>query len=471
MKLKGINVQKAIEGIEIQLEREKDISPELKAAIKILIIIVNILINKLGINSKNSSKPPSEDKNRERGSNREKSNKKPGGQKGHIGKRLSKVKNPDIIEEIKIDRRKLPKGKYKEIGYEARQVFEIRISREITEYRAQIIEDEKKKRYVAKFPEFVKKEVQYGLGVKCNTVYMSQFQLVPYNRIQDQCIDQMKLPISTGTIFNFNKEAYNKLEYFEKLVKEKILKSELIHVDETGINVNKKLVWLHSTSNKKWTYFYPHKKRGSEAMDEIGILPKFEGIICHDHWKPYYKYNNCTHALCNAHHKRELTKAEEAKQKWARIMKKLLLKINKAVEKGGGVLEKEKIDYYKKRYRKILKLAEKIECPIPKRKKGQRGRLKKSKSRNLLERLQNYEEDVLRFMKNKIVPFTNNLGENDLRMTKVQQKISGCFRSMNGAYMFCRIRSYLSTCRKNNVSSTDALRLLFQGKLPAFLKT
>jgi transposase len=206
-------------------------------------------------------------------------------------------------------------------------------------------------------------------------------------------------------------------------------------------------------------------------MDAIGILAKFIGVMCHDHWKPYYKYT-CTHALCNAHHLRELTYAEEEdKQKWAGLMKMLLLEINKAVNDAEGKVSPSVAQEYRLKYRALLTEAGQNECPPPEdiRKKGQKGRIKKSKSRNLLERLTKYEDDVLRFMENDFVPFTNNLGENDLRMTKVQQKISGCFRSMEGAYIFCRVRGYLSTCRKHGVNATEALRLLFQGKLPDFV--
>ncbi len=202
----------------------------------------------------------------------------------------------------------------------------------------------------------------------------------------------------------------------------------------------------------------------------MGILPKFKGVLCHDHWKAYYQYS-CLHALCNAHHLRELEwSATEDKQQWAKKMKAFLMKLNKTVDAAGGVLDKQKSSYYRKRYNKLLVDAEK-ECPAPKdkRKPGQRGRMKRSKSRNLLERLVEFQEDVLRFMDDKDVPFTNNQGENDLRMTKVQQKISGCFRSEEGAFIFCRIRAYLITCRKHGVGATEALETLFKGKLPSFV--
>ena len=190
---------------------------------------------------------------------------------------------------------------------------------------------------------------------------------------------------------------------------------------------------------------------------------------CHDHWKPYFKYS-CEHALCNAHHLRELTYLEEIDhQNWAKEMRLLLLSIKKSVDLAGGSLSPPEVNAFKEQYRKILNQAEQTECPPPQKIEKKRGRIKKTKARNLLERLRDFEKKILRFMEDPLTPFTNNQGENDLRMTKVQQKISGCFRSLEGAYMFCRIRSYLSTCRKNQISATDALHLLFQGKMPDFV--
>jgi transposase len=469
MKLTKVSVNKSIQDVEILLEKDKTISPALRASIKVLIVLLATLLSRLNINSKNSSKPPSEDKNRKRGSSREKSGKKPGGQNGHIGTKLKKVDDPDEIKNIYIDKRTLPKGEYREIGYESRQVFDINITRVVIEYRAQILEDQNGNRVIAEFPPHVKSDAQYGNEVKGTAVYMSQFQLIPYQRIQVQFAEQMNIPVSAGSIFNFNKEAYELLENFDAIAKQCLAPSNLLHVDETGISVNKQRMWLHVASNNNWTYFYPHEKRGTKAIDDIGIIPNFTGVLCHDHLKSYYTYKNCTHALCNAHHLRELKQAEEDdKLQWAKDMQELLLKINDETNKSGGSLCEAMAASYRKRYREILANGC-IECPEPTRMDGQKGRLKKSKSRNLLERLTDFENDVLRFMENKIVSFTNNLGENDLRMTKVQQKISGCFRSIEGARIFCRIRGYLSTCRKNNVNATEALRLLFQGKMPNFV--
>jgi transposase len=423
----------------------------------------------LNLNSTNSSKPPASDPNRQKHP-REKTGKKVGGQKGHVGTTLEKVDTPDRIEEIKVDRRKLPPGHYQHMGFETRQVFDIDISRVVTEYRAQILEDEKGNRFVAPFPEGVSKAVQYGTGIKAHSVYMSQFQLVPYNRVQEYFTDQLGIPISEGSVFNFNKEAYELLADFENQAKNELASAKLAHADETGINIGGKRHWLHGLSNDQWTFYHPHEKRGTDAMNEIGILPRFKGILCHDHWKPYFKYD-CTHVLCNAHHLRELTRAwEQDGQQWAFEMQNLLETINREVNDAVGALDTQESEKYRQKYRDLLKKAE-IECPEPIRpkKKGKRGRIKKSKSRNLLERFRDYEEETLRFMDIDYVPFTNNLGENDIRMTKVQQKISGCFRSIEGAKIFCRVRGYLSTSRKQGVSSSQALALLFDGKMPDFI--
>ena len=469
MKIESIDIQATIEKAQSLIREDKQLSMATKSMFEIMILIITLLANRLNMNSTNSSKPPSSDPNRKK-KPQSKTGKKPGGQKGHVGTTLKKADDPDKVELIKIDRSKLPAGRYREVGFDSRQVFDIDISRVVTEYRAQILEDDKGNRFVASFPDGVTKAVQYGTGLKAHSVYMSQFQLVPYNRIQDYFADQLHIPVSEGSIFNFNKQAFRLLADFENQANNELAASYFAHADETGINIGGKGHWLHCVSNDDWTLYYPHEKRGTEAMNEMGVLPRFKGILCHDHWRPYYKYD-CTHALCNAHHLRELTRAwEQDGQKWAKKLKNLLETINCKVNDAGGALDAQESEKYRLKYRALLKQGE-IECPEPIRpkKKGKRGRIKKSKSRNLLERLRDYEQDTLRFMDNDLVPFSNNLGENDIRMTKVQQKISGCFRSIGGAQIFCRVRSYLSTCRKQGVKSSHALDLLFNGKLPDFL--
>lgn len=470
MTIENIDVDATLRKVEKLLSEEKGLSPAVRSMIELLVLLITLLAGRLNRNSRNSSKPPSSDPNRKRES-KAKGERKAGGQKGRDGVTLKKVDNPDEVEVIKVDRRKYPRSKYKVVGYEARQVFDIKISRVVTEYRAEVVEDAKGNRIVASFPEGVTKAVQYGPDLKAHAVYMSQYQLIPYKRIQEYFEGQIGIPLSEGSIYNFNREAYESLEPFDVRAGEELAKSEVMHVDETSISKNGDRYWLHSASNSLWTYFFPHERRGTEAINSIGILPEFRGILCHDHLKSYYTYSNCTHALCNAHHLRELEGVweDDNKQEWAKEMKALLKEINRATSDTGGILGTDESEKYRQRYRTILQNAE-AESPPPDEtnRKGKRGRVRRTKARNLLERLRKYEGDVLRFMDNKNVPFTNNLAENDIRMTKVQQKISGCFRSLEGAKIFCRIRSYLSTCRKQGVNLSRALQMLFRGELPDF---
>ncbi len=468
MTIDNIDVKETLKRVQLLLDQEPNLSPALRSTLEVLILVVQLMIGRLSLSSRNSSKPPSTDCFPSRKKPKEGEAKNPGGQKGRVGTTLKKVEDPDRIEHLPVDRSTLPEGEYTEVGYEARQVFDIQIQRVVTEYRAQILEDAKGRRFIATFPPDVSKAVQYGNGVKAQAVYQSQYQLIPYNRVQEYFRDQLELPISQGSVFNFNQEASAALAQFELTLLNRLLKSRVLHGDETGININGTNHWLHCVSNSQLTLFYAHPKRGMEAMESKAALPHFEGILVHDHWKPYFNLK-CQHALCNAHHLRELTYAhEQENQQWAEAMRILLLEIHEDVKTQGGELSKALAQAHLKAYRKILAEAN-AECPEPIKPAGQKGRIKRSKSRNLLERLIHFETETLRFMTDPDVPFTNNQGEHDIRMTKVHQKISGCFRSQDGADIFCRVRSYLSTCAKNNVSSSDALNLLFEGKLPDFL--
>lgn len=473
MKIEKINVEETISQAHELLKKEKNISSALRAIFLVILTLMQVMLGRLSVNSKNSNKPPSGDPNRNK-KKRTNSNRKPGGQVGRVGKNLKPVEDPDIIIPIKVDKRRLPKSSYYEVGFEARQIISIEISRVVTEYRAQILEDINGNRYVAPFPKEVSRPVQYGNSIKTHAVYLSQSQLIPYERVADYFINEVNIPISVGSLYNFNCEAYNLLEEFDALAKQKLIQAEVLHADETGINLNGKRIWLHNASNDQWTYFYPHEKRGAEAMNDIGILPNFRGKLIHDHWKPYYTFQNCIHGLCNAHHTRELEWVIEnyPQYTWAKLMQDLLLEINKVVDKTDNqCLDDATADSYRNRYREIIQIGER-EMPLnsldlnqPKKK----GRVKKTKKRNLLERLRDFEKDALLFMIDSHVPFTNNRGENDIRMTKVQQKISGCFKSIEGARFFCRIRSYLLTSQKHGLTHTEALKILFEGKLPDIL--
>lgn len=469
MSSKNIDIHKAIADAEQLMQNDAQMTPSVRAVMSVLLLVIKILMGKAGMNSRNSSIPPSQDQNRER-TKKTAGKRKVGGQPGRQGVTLKLLDNPDQIKTLNLDRRSLPRGTWQEAGYERRQVIDIRIQRHVTEYRAQILENAHGQRYVAEFPADVTRPAQYGRSVKAHAVYLSMFQLLPYERIQSMFADQYGIPLSAGSLVNFNRDAAARLVPFEELARQWLTTEPLLHADETGINLDGKRHWLHVLSAQRCALLGMSPRRGTEAMDAMGVLPKFKQILIHDHWKPYYTYG-CTHALCNAHHLRELIYAhEEDGQRWAGNMHTLLLALRDAVEQAGGVLPPDQAKRWRTRYRKVLGHGE-TECPAPARDRGspRRGRIKRSKSRNLLERLRDYEDDVLRFMVQPEVPFTNNQGERDLRMAKVQQKISGCFRSEEGARNFCRIRSYLLTCQKNDVEPGEGLNLLFNGKWPGFL--
>jgi transposase len=459
-------VGQAIQAATNIIETDSSISPGVKSALTTLVNVVHLLSNQLGLNSSNSSKPPSSDPNRARKTRTTKGKRlKPGGQKGHSGSRLEQVENPTVVEEILIDRRTLPSGKWKSAGFDKRQVFDIEVSFNVTEYQAEVLENELGEFYVAEFPDGVTEPAQYGNGVKATSVYLSQFQLIPQARVQDLLKTQYGLQLTKGSVNNFNILAARTLHEwnFKDWLRDQLVLSPVLHADETGTNINGDRYWIHCLCNESLTYFHVDPKRGQDAMERMGVLAKFGGQLVHDHWKPYFLYL-CTHVLCNAHHLRELERAiDQDSQKWAKRMKALLEEINALVNESGGKLSKKKIKQFETKYRSILKAADK-ECPENKKQRAQ------SKSRNLIERLIAFEEETLRFMVEEQTPFTNNQGERDLRMNKVQQKISGCFRTERGAEDFCLIRSYLSTCRKRGVHPMEALRALFSGAKPKFMK-
>lgn len=377
--------------------------------------------------------------------------------------------NPDKIVSLKLDRRTLPRGvTYTEGEPEKRQVFDVLIKKVVTEYQAQVLIGDDGSRHCADFPEGVSGQTQYGPHIKSQVVYASGVQMTPVERITEQFQEQAGLPISAGFVSNCNLKAFELLERFEMAAKIALLRSFFLHADETSVNINAKRHWLHCASNDKWTLIAVHQKRGREAMNEIGIIPAYKGTLCHDHWKPYLSYKQCDHSLCNAHHLRELERAfEQDGCLWAEKLSELLLEIRENKEKNQGPESLDIQNEYRKRYRKILRYAG-IKTPAPKAENA-KGKVKKSKARNLLERLREFEDETLLFMTRADIAFSNNQAERDFRMSKVQQKVSGCFRSLNGAEAFSRLRSFVSTCSKHGVSRAVALRDLFMGKLPDFV--
>ena len=424
---------------------------------------VKELKSRLDKNSRNSNKPPSTDEFIKPKSQREKSGKKTGGQKGHQGHTLKMSEHPDTIvihhpeqcsgcgHELSLEQ---------PVKTEKRQVFDIPLPKpEITEHQGNSVNCPccgllNK----GIFPEEVSKPVQYGKGVIAQIIYLNQYQLIPYNRIIEYFEDIYQLKMSEATIFNALETIFDLLGPAEQAIVAGLLKADVLHVDETGMRVEGKRQWLHVASTAKATSYNWHPKRGSIATKAIGILPKFAGTMIHDFWKPYYQYS-CNHSLCNIHNIRELKGLFELTgQQWTEKMIELLLRIKEKVDSGVRLDGGEKTAFTEK-YAAIISEGFKANPPPEPTKK--RGRPKKGRVLNMLVRLSAHRHEVLAFMEDLSIPFDNNQAERDIRMMKVKQKISGVFRSSKGADMFCRIRSYISTARKNSVSAfaaiTDAL--------------
>ena len=392
-------------------------------------------------NSNNSSVPPSQDPNRKTKSLRKKSHKKVGGQKGHTGFKLSKVNQADKIifhnvTECACCKAKLPK----EGEIKARQIFDIpKIQIEVTEHR--IIEKKctqcgKKTKSV--FPKALVQEAQYGNGIKSLGVYLQNYHMIPYARCVEIIYDLTAHKLSQGSLANFQSRMHTKLEPFQAKLKNLLLQSPVLNVDETGARLNGKLNWMHVTSTDLLSYFGFHSKRGKQAIDSFNILPIYKGIITHDRFGPYFKYS-CEHSLCNAHILRELLYLWETKKlKWAKDLSNLLVNVHHNQKQGK--------EFSAENYKNILKRFEELIKPTI---ASYNTIYKKTKAEKLAFALEKHKHLFLKFIKQKEVCFDNNLAERDLRMIKVKQKVSGCFRQYSYAQYFARIRSYITTLKKN----------------------
>jgi transposase len=423
--------------------------------------------------SHNSSKPPSSDgMGRTIVQTRKPTGRKPGGQSGHKGSTLPFIQHPDqVVVHAPHHCGKCGASLEAEasIGYERRQEVELPpVKAQVTEHQGQIKACSTcgaKTR--GEFPVGLNAPIQYGTRIRASLIYLKDYALLPFQRSVELMHDLFGVPLCAGTLANIEQQCSAKLGRTVELIKENVAHAEVVNFDETGMKINGKLFWLHSASTAQAIYYFPHAKRGTEAMNAMGILPGFHGVAIHDFWSSYLGYN-CAHALCNAHLLRELTFVwEECHQKWGQAMIDALLKWKEAVQqarqKGKTSLSKWQIRRIEKEYRKII-LRGLLANPPPLETGGpKRGRKKKSKPRNLVERLRDYSPEVLRFVRDFRVAFDNNAAERDLRMMKVQQKISGTFRSVQGAVAFCRIRSYIATSRKMGLNVIEALSSVFDG--------
>lgn len=428
------------------------------------------LKEQLNKNSKNSSKPPSSDGLNKPAlkSLRSKTGKKQGAQNGHEGSGLKITKDPDeIINHIPTICSSCSNLPFCGEGTVCSKKYEIDLVIETKVTLHQAI------RYVCpktdnviltgELPEHLKATKQYGQNLQALVIALNTLGMVGINRTHELVSGLFCIPISTGTIYKMVTECAAKLAGTIACIKQEIITSPIAHFDETGFRIDNKTSWLHSASTTRHTYLNAQPKRGFEGMEAAGVLPFFKGIAMHDCWPAYFKYDQMDHAVSNAHLLRELTGVIEnhPDQTWAQEMIALLLKMKAKKERAYSNGKTYLSAYYHKLFdTEYMSILEKGRwCnPITEKPAGKRGRQGKGKIRALIERLYNYKVSVCLFVKNINVTFDNNLAERDIRMMKVKAKVSGCFRTTEGADTFATIMSYLGTARKRGIQPMIALQ-------------
>lgn len=430
--------------------------------------------------SRNSHLPPSSDRfARQPKSLRKSSGKKPGGQTGHEGNTLYMQADPD---EVVLHQVATCQHCQQDLQEQASLSLERRQVIDLPPKRTYVVEHQGESKWCptcrqisrASFPQGVVAPVQYGAAFAATAVYLVTQQFLPTERACELMHDLLGHSMSTGTLQTLLQRCATNLLPVEEHIKDALRAAEVLHNDESGCYVMGQRHWVHVSSTTTLTHYACHRKRGREAVDAIGILPAFGGVSVHDGWQSYQGYL-CEHALCNVHHLRELTfLAEQQQQGWAQALKDLLLSMkahaDHAKAHGHACLDPPIFEQLLKQYQELLEQGEElnpVELTSP---QTQRGKVKQSAARNLLNRLRTHQDAVLRFLSDFHVPFDNSQAERDIRMLKVQQKISGCFRSLLGAQAFCRIRGYLSTLRKQGIHVLTALEMACAGRpvLPSF---
>ena len=468
--------------------REKSIESLSKKELLILVVKLQDTIVKMqeeiselkrrvNMNSSNSSKPSSTNgykKPDKKRSLKGKSDKKRGGQKWHKGATLRPYEKPDSVEVLEIEDcvecgnnlRDIPM-----INIKKRQVVDIPepiyfvLEYQWWEKQCPCCQSITK----SVFPPWVVGDIQIWPNIKAHSAYFYNYGMIWYQRIQELLKEFYGLDISQTSLMKFNKEGYENLESVSLRIRNAIKNSSVANGDETGVRVDKSLYWIHVASTKLFTDYLVDPKRWQEALDKMGILIEFIGILVHDHWLPYFSYSGCIHALCHAHHLRELIAIlQNETVSWAESMKSFLIDMQSkkevAMKKGIDRFDDDTLLTIRTEYRQIIAQGQ-MEYPEPVRKEWQRGKLKKSKGHNLLIRFRDYEDANLQFLYDFSVPFDNNLAERDLRMIKVRTKVSGCFRSLEWAEWFCRIRGYISTMRKQGFPIYQAMKSIFEGEV------
>ncbi len=473
--------EERIHQLEAVVDQQNTLLKQLQDQMSGLTHQVKSLQERLTKDSHNSHLPPSSDRFvRAAKSLRKKSEKKSGGQPGHPGSSLHWSATPDEIVEQPVLRCEACQHELRGVGVchvERRQVLDVPPPRLLVrEYRA-----EQKQCPIcqhitaAAFPHAVTAPLQYGPSIGATAVYLVQQQLLPLARACEVMEDLLGVQMSEGSVGNLITRCAAQLGEVEQQIKEALKEAAVIHQDETGLSVEGKRYWEHVTCTPTLTHYHVDVSRGQPALEAIGILPQFAGISIHDGWGSYFLYA-CEHAACIVHLLRDLVSLEEQGIPWAADLKKLLLEMKDATDQARA-LGKSRLDFWEvvdweAQFLRLLDEGDQLHprAPAP---PGQRGRGKQSDARNLLDRLRKQQKAVLTFLEDLRVDFDNNLAERDLRMIKVQQKISGCFRSLAGAQAFSRIRGYLSTLRKQGLPLLASLQATLAGHpvLPSFNPT
>jgi transposase len=461
--------------LEGELARERAENVHLRQMMEEMLKRLGEVEGKLAKDSHNSSKPPSSDGlRRKRASLRKKSEKKPGGQAGHAGHTLMVVEPPDQVvrhHPVVCAHCEQPLREVEGRVKERRQVHDLPEMRLVVwEHRVEeVCCPACGQQTVGCFPAEVTAPVQYGPNVQALAVYLHQGHLVPMARTCEVLEEVCGCHLSQGTLLRWVQEASERLVATVETIADWLSVGRLLHGDETGARIGGKLHWLHVNCTTWLTHLAWHPKRGRQAMNEIGLWPRFGGRAMHDRWASYDAYAG-THSLCGAHLVRDCTYlAEQEQQVWAAEMAEHLLAMHHAAHqwrlRGACCVPRMERDEWVTHYFEILVSGYAAQPPpVEAEASKRRGRQKQSAAKNLLDDLLKRADQVLAFLDDLSVPFTNNLAERDLRMVKVQQKIAGTFRSDGGATAFCRIRSYLSTMHKQGHAMLAALAAVFAGK-------
>jgi len=430
------------------------------------------LQDQLAKDSHNSGKPPSSDglKKGRRKSLRRAGQRPRGGQRGHKGRTLMQVAEPDHVIVHKLSdcphcQTKLEAETVER--HEKRQVFDIPPARiEVTEHQAEVKQCPGCGACVkGAFPANVSQPTQYGLRLKAFACYLYGQQFIPFARIRELLTALYGDAPSEPAILAATRQLARHTQDSLSQIRQQLIAAPVVHFDESGMRVAERLRWLHVASTEKLTHYHVHDKRGQIGMRAGDILPHYKGVAVHDYWRSYLKFTDCQHSFCNVHHLRDLCFiVEQYDQAWAAKMKRLLCDIKEEVASTSEqhtALPRDRLAYYEAAYDALIAQGFAANPSPPKTKPRPIGRPKQSPAKNLLDRLHKHKAGVLAFMYDFRIPFDNNLVERDVRMIKVQQKVSGCFRTEDGAHIFCAIRSYISTARKHGLNAIDAIHNAF----------